>query len=64
MRIVCPTCSKQIAEVPDDYPHRPFCSARCKSIDLAKWLDGSYKFSRPVLAEDLEDDGFGGGPLE
>lgn len=59
MKIVCPTCKKELEDVPDDYPHRPFCSARCKSIDLGNWLDGVYRFSRPLVAEDLEDDEFG-----
>lgn len=59
VKIVCPTCNKQLENVPGDYPHRPFCSARCKAIDLGNWLDGVYRFSRPLVAEDLEDDEFG-----
>jgi endogenous inhibitor of DNA gyrase (YacG/DUF329 family) len=31
--------------------HRPFCSARCKDIDLSKWLIGGY-----VIANDDESD--------
>lgn len=34
----CPICQKQ--SVPD---HRPFCSARCKTIDLGRWLGGDYR---------------------
>ena len=37
-----------------DAPHRPFCSERCKSIDLGSWLEGSYRISRPVEEEDLD----------
>ncbi len=34
----CPVCGKPAAP-----PHRPFCSARCKTLDLGRWLDGSYR---------------------
>ena len=41
----------------------PFCSDRCRKIDLGKWAMGVYKISSPVLdPEVLEDLGaFGGG---
>lgn len=32
----------------------PFCSKRCKLVDLGKWLGGEYKISRP--AEQVTDD--------
>ncbi|MEN8237236.1 MAG: DNA gyrase inhibitor YacG [Pseudomonadota bacterium] len=35
---LCPTCNKTSKS--DD--HKPFCSARCKSIDLGYWLSDSY----------------------
>ena len=39
----------------------PFCSARCRKIDLGKWASGVYKISSPVLdPEVLEDLGLGG----
>jgi endogenous inhibitor of DNA gyrase (YacG/DUF329 family) len=42
----CPTCKKAIPEPPagEDLPkHFPFCSDRCKLIDLGRWLDGKYQ---------------------
>lgn len=42
-------------EVPDNWPHRPFCSDRCKMADLSRWLDEDYVISRPVSMHDLED---------
>jgi endogenous inhibitor of DNA gyrase (YacG/DUF329 family) len=33
----CPICGKPVAA-----KHRPFCSARCRTIDLGRWLKGSY----------------------
>jgi endogenous inhibitor of DNA gyrase (YacG/DUF329 family) len=37
----CPTCKKET-----DYsanPYRPFCSERCKLIDLGKWAGGEFR---------------------
>ena len=36
---VCVYCRKH----PADAVWRPFCSERCKLLDLAKWVDGSYR---------------------
>ncbi|MCG9129208.1 DNA gyrase inhibitor YacG [Candidatus Poribacteria bacterium] len=36
-------------------PNFPFCSKRCKSIDLGKWLNEEYRISTPLTNdEDLE----------
>ena len=39
----CPICSKrfEVARL-DDLPSFPFCSDRCKLIDLGRWIDGAY----------------------
>jgi endogenous inhibitor of DNA gyrase (YacG/DUF329 family) len=49
---VCPICRKQLPVLDADAFFRPFCSQRCKSIDLGSWLEGSYRISRPVEEED------------
>ncbi len=49
MRIECPECGEQL-EVPADYPSRPFCSARCKMLDLGRWFNEEYRI--PVEGED------------
>jgi endogenous inhibitor of DNA gyrase (YacG/DUF329 family) len=33
----------------------PFCSKRCKMIDLGKWIDGDYKIVSELKKEDSED---------
>jgi endogenous inhibitor of DNA gyrase (YacG/DUF329 family) len=38
----CPQCGKP-ARVDADNPYRPFCSRRCKLIDLGDWLDESNR---------------------
>ena len=56
----CPTCGTFVNLEGEDFP---FCSDRCRKIDLGKWATGVYKISSPVLdPEVLEDLGvFGGG---
>ena len=56
----CPTCSELVQFSDEDFP---FCSDRCRKIDLGKWASGVYKISSPILDPDvLEDLGaFGGG---
>jgi uncharacterized protein len=46
----CPTC-KAIVLRSDDY--FPFCSDRCRLIDLGKWASGGYRISSPVLDPEL-----------
>ena len=37
MRLRCPTCKREI-DWSDAHPYRPFCSERCRLIDLGAWL--------------------------
>lgn len=37
----CPQCGKEAPWAPEN-PWRPFCSERCKQIDLGCWATGSY----------------------
>lgn len=50
--IKCPTCRKTGAWLAGDYG--PFCSQRCKLIDLGKWLGGEHAISEPLRPEHLE----------
>lgn len=50
--IRCPICK---TESPADSEHAPFCSPRCKTIDLGRWADESYKITRPIEHRDLEE---------
>jgi len=34
----------------------PFCSDRCRKIDLGKWASGVYKISSPILDPEVLDD--------
>ena len=41
-QVLCPTC-KTLCEFSPANPHRPFCSERCRLIDLGQWADGTYR---------------------
>lgn len=41
----CPTCRKLVTR---DDPEFPFCSERCRTIDLGKWASGDYVISTPI----------------
>jgi endogenous inhibitor of DNA gyrase (YacG/DUF329 family) len=43
MRIDCPICKQVIEAAPDDFGPRPFCSTRCKMVDLGNWLNETYR---------------------
>lgn len=61
--IPCPTCGKPVPKAKDDRPADfPFCSERCRLVDLGKWLNEDYRISTPIespeqLEEFLDDDG-------
>ena len=52
----CPICSKRFTTASlDDLPSFPFCSERCRLVDLGRWIDGSYTISEKAPAdEELE----------
>jgi endogenous inhibitor of DNA gyrase (YacG/DUF329 family) len=45
----CPICGKAIVA-----PRVPFCSERCRQIDLGKWLNEDYRI--PIADEERERD--------
>ena len=40
-RLPCPTCKRSILWS-EEFPWRPFCSERCKLVDLGAWLSGAH----------------------
>ena len=51
--LLCPICKKAVDLSSEDVP---FCSDRCRLIDLGKWASGEYKISSPVLDPELLED--------
>ena len=53
-RIVrCPACGQDSVYAASN-PYRPFCSARCKGIDLGAWASESYRVPEKPQEEDGE----------
>ena len=52
----CPTCRTEVAW--EGNAHRPFCSERCRLIDLGAWAEGRYRIPGRKIAteEEREDD--------
>jgi endogenous inhibitor of DNA gyrase (YacG/DUF329 family) len=50
-RVRCPHCGKESPWSPEN-PWRPFCSERCKQIDLGCWATGSYVIPGPISDDD------------
>ena len=54
-KLRCPICKKLVKNTDGDFP---FCSDRCRLIDLGKWASGEYVVSSPVAdVEDLIQEG-------
>jgi endogenous inhibitor of DNA gyrase (YacG/DUF329 family) len=54
----CPICKKEIAARSwRDSPVFPFCSSRCKLIDLGRWLTGDYRVPAASPGSRTEPDG-------
>lgn len=53
--ICCPTCGKKDTWKSDN-AFRPFCSARCKLIDLGEWADEQHRIpGEPIGPNDEQD---------
>ena len=54
--ILCAYCRAR----PVEPAWRPFCSERCKLLDLGRWIDGEYRVpgdpAPPVADEDIQDE--------
>ncbi len=45
LKVRCPICKKVVKNGADEFP---FCSQRCRTIDLGKWASGGYVIASPV----------------
>jgi endogenous inhibitor of DNA gyrase (YacG/DUF329 family) len=46
----CPTCRALVLAGSDNFP---FCSERCRLIDLGKWASGGYVISTPITDPEM-----------
>jgi hypothetical protein len=56
LKLRCPICKKPVKSADSEFP---FCSERCRTIDLGKWASGAYVISAPVkdVSDAIEDGG-------
>jgi len=54
LKLRCPICKKPVKNGDAEFP---FCSERCRTVDLGKWASGAYVISSPVqdTSEGIED---------
>ncbi|MDA7748732.1 MAG: DNA gyrase inhibitor YacG [Litorivicinaceae bacterium] len=52
--VTCPTCKNE-ARYHSDNPHRPFCSERCRLIDLGEWADEGHRIPGQPIPPDYHD---------
>ncbi len=54
LKLKCPICKKLVTSQDAEFP---FCSDRCRLIDLGKWASGAYVISSPVqdTGEGIDD---------
>jgi endogenous inhibitor of DNA gyrase (YacG/DUF329 family) len=55
----CPSCRDAVRW--EDNPHRPFCSERCRLVDLGAWVTERYRVPgaaiEPDAGVDVDEDG-------
>ena len=51
--MICPICSKKVAR---SDPEFPFCSERCRTIDLGNWASGKYVIHEPLPSSEAPED--------
>ncbi len=51
--VACPICEAEVAWTPESR-WRPFCSERCKLIDLGQWATEKYRV--PAVEQEPEDE--------
>lgn len=52
MTIPCPICRKPVTRTDPDFP---FCSDRCRTIDLGNWASEKYVISSPLDPREIPE---------
>ncbi len=53
--VKCPSCGKETMW--EENPYRPFCSERCRLMDLGKWASGDYRIPGEKATEEEKGEG-------
>ena len=49
----CPICGKEVDPAGN---YAPFCTERCRTIDLGRWASEEYRISTPAPPQESQDD--------
>ncbi|NWG39069.1 MAG: DNA gyrase inhibitor YacG [Hydrogenophilaceae bacterium] len=52
-RVHCPSCGKKMPWSTEN-KYRPFCSERCKLIDLGQWATERYRVAGESIRDEIE----------
>jgi endogenous inhibitor of DNA gyrase (YacG/DUF329 family) len=52
--VLCPTCRRECRW--QDNPFRPFCSERCKVVDIGAWATGGHRIPGEPVENETPDD--------
>lgn len=53
LSVRCPSCQKEVLMTPA-FPDRPFCSRRCKLIDLGEWASEGHRIAGDPVMGDMQ----------
>jgi len=57
IKVHCPICDRVMAGgCETEWPQFPFCSERCRLIDLGRWLGEEYRFTPETEGTDPADE--------
>ena len=55
----CLVCHRTIEAPPqgksEEVKYFPFCSRRCRLVDLGAWLDGTYRIEADMISQELDE---------
>jgi hypothetical protein len=58
IRVRCPVCDQVMeGQGPAEWPEFPFCSTRCRTIDLGRWLGEKYRLKVPEAEREDPEEG-------
>ena len=58
LTVDCPQCARK-SEFSESNRWRPFCSERCRQIDLGVWASGGYSIPGETIDPQADADGLG-----
>jgi endogenous inhibitor of DNA gyrase (YacG/DUF329 family) len=57
----CPTCKAEV-KPREENPSFPFCSPRCRAVDLGRWFTGEYRVAGERASPEAKEPGGDAGP--